>query len=98
MYWSLLKIFLNKKNPLIPPLCHEYCFTMDFKEKTELFNSFFSNQCSLLNSCSKLSTNTGYVTDMRLCTINFTANNTEKNRYVLIQTKPMVMTTSVHIC
>ena len=43
-YWSLLKIFLNnKKFPLIPPLFHENCFITDFKEKTELFNSFFSN-------------------------------------------------------
>ena len=50
----------------------------DFKEKAELFNSLFSNQCSLLKNCSKLPTNLRYVTDKRLRTINFTTNNIEK--------------------
>ena len=78
-YWSLSKIFLNnKKIPLIPPLFHENRFITDFKEKAELFNSFFSNQCSLLKNCSKLPTNPRYVTDKRLRTINFTADNIEK--------------------
>ena len=79
-YWSLLKIFLNnKKIPLIPPLFHENFFITDFKEKAELFNSFFSNQSSLLKNCSKHSTNPRYVTDKRLRIINFTADNIEKN-------------------
>ena len=78
-YWSLLKIFLNnKKIPLIPPLFHENHFITDFKEKAELFNFFFSNQCSLLKNCSKRPTNPRYVTDKRLRTINFTADNIEK--------------------
>ena len=78
-YCSLLKIFLNnKKIPLIPPLFHENRFIIDFKEKAEFFNSFFSNQCSLLKNCSKLPTNPRYVTDERLRTINFTADNIEK--------------------
>ena len=77
-YWFLLKIFLNNKNiPLIPPLFHEYSFINDFKEK-ELFNSFFSNQCSLLKNCSKPPTNLRYVTDKRLRTNNFTTDNIEK--------------------
>ena len=75
----MLKIFLNnKKTPLIPPLFHENRFITDFKEKVELFNSFFSNQCSLLTNCSKLPTNLSYVTDKRLRAINFTAGNKEK--------------------
>ena len=75
----MLKIFLNnKKIPLIPPLFHENRFITDFKEKAELFNSFFSNQCSLLKNCSKLPTNLRYVTDKRLRTINFTTDNIEK--------------------
>ena len=45
----------------------------DFKEKVELFKSFFSNQCSLLKKCSKLPTNIRFVIDERLRTINFTA-------------------------
>ena len=48
-YWSLLNAFLNnKKIPLIPPLFHENRFLTDFKEKAELFNSFFAKQCSLI--------------------------------------------------
>ena len=78
-YWSLLKIFLNnKKITLIPPLFHENRFIIDFKEKAELFSSFFSNQCSLLKNCSKLPTNLRYATDKRLRTINFTTDNIEK--------------------
>ena len=76
-----MKIFLNnKKIPLILPLFHENCFTTDFKEKPEIFNHFFSNQCSLLKNCSKLSTNLRYVIDKRLGTINFTADNIENNK------------------
>ena len=71
-------MFLNKKIPPIPPLFHEICFITDFKEKADLFNSVFSNQCSLLKNCSKLSTNPRYVTDKRLLTINFTVDNIEK--------------------
>ena len=75
----MLKIFLNnKKIPLIPPLFYENCFITDFKVKAELFNSFFSNQCSLLKNCSKLPKNLRYVTDKRLRTINFRADNIEK--------------------
>ena len=75
----MLKIFLNnKKIPLIAPLFHEKHFISDFNEKAELFNSFFSNQCSLLKNCSKLPTNLRYVTDKRLRTINFTTDNIEK--------------------
>ena len=75
----MLKIFLNnKKILLIPPLLHENCFITDFKEKVELLNSFFSNQSSLLNNCSKLPTNPRYVTGKRLSTINVTADDIEK--------------------
>ena len=54
-YWSILKTFLNnKKIPCIPPLLHNGKSIIDFKEKAELFNDFFSKQCSLVNSNSKL--------------------------------------------
>ena len=55
LYWSILKTFLNnKKIPCIPPLLHNGKFIINFKEKAELFNDFFSKQCSLVNSNSKL--------------------------------------------
>ena len=79
-------------------LFHENHFITDFKEKAELFNSFFSNQCSSLKNCNKLPTNLRYVTDKRLCTINFTADNIEKIILSLNPSEPMVMTTSVYVC
>ena len=58
-YWALLKIFLNnRKIPVIPPLFHNNKFVTDFKEKAELFNSFFSKQCSLIKNGSKTSSST----------------------------------------
>ena len=61
-YWSILKTFLNYKRylsklqkiPCIPPLLHNGKFIMDFKEKAELFNDFFTVPCSLVNNNSKL--------------------------------------------
>ena len=53
-YCSILKAFLNnKKIPCIPPLLRNGKFIMDFKEKAELFNDFFTRQCSLVNNNSK---------------------------------------------
>ena len=49
--------------PLIPPLFHENCFITTFKEKAELFNSFFADQCSLLSNASKLPSNFTLYTD-----------------------------------
>ena len=41
-YWPILKGCLNdKKIPCIGPLFHDNKFIIDFKEKAELFNSFF---------------------------------------------------------
>ena len=41
-YWSLFKCFLNNtKIFIILPLFYESNFVVDFKEKTELFNTFF---------------------------------------------------------
>ena len=37
------KVFLIKKNLFIPPLIHNQ-YVVDFKQKTSLFNSFFSKQ------------------------------------------------------
>ena len=54
-YWSTLEMFLNNKRiPCIPPLKHKNKHVTDFKEKAEIFNSLFVEQCSLMNNCSKL--------------------------------------------
>ena len=63
-YWSILKSFLNnKKISLIPPLFYENCFITNFKEKAELFNSFFADQYSLVSNASKLRSDFTLYTD-----------------------------------
>ena len=78
-YWSLLKAFLNnKKIPLIPPLFQENRFLTDFKEKAELFNSFFAKQCSLIRNDSELPTSLTFYTNNRLSTVSFSHEDVGK--------------------
>ena len=66
-YWSLLKHFLNnKKNTLIPSVILRNRLMTDFKEKAELFHSFFAKQCSLIRSDSKLPASLMFYGDNRL--------------------------------
>ena len=79
VYWSLLKIFLNnKKIPIIPPLFYENRFITNFKEKAQLFNIFFSKQCSLIPNNSSLPADVNYITDKRLSTVTFSARDIGK--------------------
>ena len=76
IYWSIFKSFLTgKKVPCIPPIFHENKFITDFREKAELFNSFFANQCSLIKNTSVLPTNCESLTDKSLSNITFTDND-----------------------
>ena len=59
----------NKKIPLIPPLYYDLCSITDLKEKAELFNSFFSKQCSLISNNSSLPNYINYTTEKRLSTV-----------------------------
>ena len=78
-YWYILKIFLNnKKIPFITPLFHENKFVTDFKEKAELFNHFFVNQCSLLSNNSVLPTNLPQLTNKCLDSIHFSSSDIAK--------------------
>ena len=53
-YWSTLKTFLNNKKFLVYLL---YFMKINFKEKAELFHTFFANHCTLLNKSSVLPNN-----------------------------------------
>ena len=78
-YWSILKTFLNnKKIHCIPSLFHENKLITDFKEKAELFNHFFVNQCSLLSNNSVLPTNLPQLTNKRLDSIQFSSSDIAK--------------------
>ena len=50
-YWSLIKTLLNgKKVPCVNPIYDNNRYVTDFKEKCQLFNSCFSEQCTLLKN------------------------------------------------
>ena len=75
-YWSTLKMFLNnKKIPCIPPLKHQNKYVTDFKEKAEIFNSFFVEQCSLMKNSSKRPLIFLKRTDKFISLISFSSNN-----------------------
>ena len=63
-YWALLKTLLNgRKIPCIPPLFHDNKFITDFEEKSEVFNSFFAKQCSLIDNGSTIPSLFPLITD-----------------------------------
>ena len=75
-YWSILKSFVtNKKNPYHSPLYHNGNFITDFRQKAELFNSFFAEQCSILQNSGKRPTNLVPQTDQSLTSINFSQDD-----------------------
>ena len=71
-YWSILKSFLNgKKVPVIPPLIHDNQLVTDFLTKANLFNTFFNQQCSLINNDSSIPSFQSFLTDERLSNVDF---------------------------
>ena len=54
-YWSILNLFVNgKKNPLIPPILVKDQLVINFLEKANLFNEFFTQQCNTIENDSTL--------------------------------------------
>ena len=75
-YWSLLKTLLKgKKIPCIPPLFHGDKFIVDFQEKSEIFNSFFVDQCSPISNGSVLHSELPLRTDSSLSSCHFTKDD-----------------------
>ena len=76
IYWSVLKRFSNnKKIPCIPSLFHENKLVTDFRKKTDIFNSFFEKQSSLINSDSSLPSKVIKKTDNSLYSVRFSTEN-----------------------
>ena len=71
-YWSIFKTFYNKKNiPLIPPLLIDNMFVTDIQTKANIFNKFFTEQCTPLKNSSILPKNQMFLTHSRLNSIDF---------------------------
>ena len=53
--WSLINKILNKaKIPIIPPLIENDKFVLDFNTKADVFNDYFTQQCTTIDTGSKL--------------------------------------------
>ena len=77
-YWSILKTILNnKKIPCIPPIYHNNNYITDFKEKAQIFNNFFTKQCTLVENTSKLPID-AFKRRNNLSTISFTKDDIAK--------------------
>ena len=71
-YRSILKGFYNGKSVLlIPPLLVNNKFVTDFKAKANIFNDFFSKQCTPLANGSRLSENQVYLASSRINSVSF---------------------------
>ena len=54
-YWTCLKRLLNKNNAsIIPSILKDGLFVTDIKEKCSLFNTYFKNQCTVVDTSSIL--------------------------------------------
>ena len=57
-YWSLINKLLNKaKISIIPPLLENDIFVLDFTEKAEILNEYFIEQCTTIDTGSKIPEN-----------------------------------------
>ena len=64
-------MFNGKKIPCIPPKFHGDKYIVDFQEKSEIFNSFFADQCSRSLNGSVLPSELPLGTDSTLSTYHF---------------------------
>ena len=71
-YWSIMKTFFKgQKVPAIPPFLCNGAFVTDFQEKTNIFNSLFAKQCTLVSNSSVLLSEFTYLTEERIHSITF---------------------------
>ena len=75
MYWSILKTFYDdKKIPLIPPPLIEKKFATDTRRKANILNKFFAEQCTPFKNGSVLPSSQEFLTQERLCSLDFSNN------------------------
>ena len=75
MYWSILKTFYNdKKIPLISPLWIDKKIVTDIITKANVFNKFFTEQCTPLKNGTVLPSSQEFLTQEKLCPLDFSNN------------------------
>ena len=78
-YWSNLTTFYNdKKIPLIPRLLIDDKNVTNIKTKTNIFNEYFAELCTLLKKSSLLPINQTFLTQWRLTSIDFNEEEIQK--------------------
>ena len=71
-YWKILKTFVNgTKIPLIPPSQVGNQLATEFLVKANLFNNYFSQQCTTVNNDSSIPPNITFATKQKLSTLEF---------------------------
>ena len=77
--WSMLKTLLSdSKIPCIPPLIVDDQFVVDFHKKAEMFNEYFSKQCSIIQNGSSLPNEMETWTNKTLTSIDFSEDDIYK--------------------
>ena len=75
-YWSFLKTLLNGQKILrILSLFHDDKYIVGFQKKSEIFNSFFTDQCSPISNGSVLPSELPLRTDSTLSSYHFTKDD-----------------------
>ena len=75
-YWTLLKTLMNgKKTPIIPPILIDDTFVSDFREKAELFNNYFADQCCPIENGSQIPETVEVITDKFIHNVEFTSKD-----------------------
>ena len=71
-YWAILKTFFKeKKIPSIPPIFINNHFVTDFLSKANIFNTFFSQQCTNIVTDSTVPSTPSFISDKKLNQIDF---------------------------
>ena len=87
-YWTILKIFVNSsKIPLIPPLLVDNKLVTDFLDKANLFNNFFTKQCTPVSDDSTVPVIKNFETRERLSSLEFCVDDIVKIIRLLDQNK-----------
>ena len=62
-YWAIMETFVNSsKIPMVPPLPVDNKLVTDFWDKANLFNNFFTEQCSPISNGSTVLVSISFVT------------------------------------